>query len=469
MKKYTLLPLLLLPIFTCLSIPRAGAEEIEKNWHRWRGPLANGVAPHANPPVTWSEEENIRFKVEIPGRSLATPIIWGDQIFLVTAVAANQGAYEASQQAAAKKLERQEWPPSVEPVKQRFLLEARSRQDGSVIWQRTAAEAVPHESHYIDSSWASASPITDGKRLFAHFGSNGLFAYTTDGEKLWQVDLGDMTTRSGFGEGSSPALDGDTLVVNWDHEGDSFIVALNANTGKEIWRSARPDEVTSWATPLIVEQGGRKQVIVPATGKSRGYDLATGEEIWRLGGMTVNTIPSPVHRQGTVYLASGYAGNMLQAVSLAKAQGELEGTAAVRWSHERHTPYVPSPLLYDDKLYFIKHFRNIFSCLDAETGKVHFTEQRLEGITNVYASPVGAAGRIYIVARDGRAIVLEHGEEYKVLATNTLDERFDSSPAIAGDEIYLRGHHHLYAIAKTETPQTPPPAPPASSTTDDES
>lgn len=447
MKKHAFLPLIFLLLATFLWIPTALADEAETWWPRWRGPLANGVAPHANPPVTWSEEKNIRFKVAVAGRSLATPIVWDDKIFLVSTLAADKAAYEASQKAAAEKLERQEWPPSVDPVKQRFIIQARSRKDGSLLWERTAAEAVPHESHYIDSSWASASPVTDGKRLFSHFGSNGLFAYTTDGKKLWQVDLGDMTTRNGFGEGSSPALDGDTLVVNWDHEGDSFITALHANTGEEIWRTPRPEEVTSWATPLIVEHGGRKQVIVPATGKSRGYDLETGKEIWSLGGMTVNTIPSPVHRQGTVYLTSGYRGNMLQAVSLAKARGDLEGTEAVLWSHDRHTPYVPSTLLYDDKLYFLKHFRNILSCLDAETGAVLYTEKRLEGITNVYASPVGAAGRIYIVARDGKAIVLAHGAEYKVLATNELDDRFDSSPAIAGDEIYLRGHKYLYAIA----------------------
>ncbi|MEM7354591.1 MAG: PQQ-binding-like beta-propeller repeat protein, partial [Acidobacteriota bacterium] len=425
----------------------------QHHWPQWRGPQANGVAPHGDPPITWSESENVRFKVEIPGNALASPVVWGDQIFILTTVAADDAAYQAARDAAAEKLAKREWPPEVTPVAQRFVVMALSRHDGSVLWQRTAIEKVPHESHYIDSSWASASPLTDGQRLFAHFGSNGLFAYDLEGELLWQVDLGDMATRRRFGEGSSPALQGDTLVVNWDHEGDSFLVALEAATAKERWRVERPDEVTTWATPLIVEHGGRWQAVVPGTGRSRGYDLTTGEEIWSADGMTVNTIPSPVHRDGLVYLASGYRGNALQAVSLADARGDITDTAAIRWSHDRHTPYVPSLLLYDDKVYFLKHNRNIFSCLDAATGEVLFTEQRLPGISNVYASPVGAAGRVYVVGRDGKAVVLEHGGagepcEFKVLAENSLDDGFDASPAIVGDEMYLRGRRFLYALAR---------------------
>ena len=431
------------------------AEEASYQWPQWRGPNADGVAPHGDPPAVWSEERNVRFKVEIPGNGLASPIVWGDRIFLLTAIAADAAAYRTARDAAAEKLAQQQWPPEVTPVRQRFVVLALSLLDGSVVWQRTAAEKVPHESHYLDSSWASASPLTDGERLFAHFGSNGLFAYDLDGQLLWQTDLGDMETRNRFGEGSSPALHGDTLIVNWDHEGDSFVVALDAATGAERWRAQRPDEVTSWATPLIVEHAGRAQAIIPATGRSRGYDLATGEEIWSVAGMTVNTIPSPVHRDGLVYLASGYRGNMLQAVSLADARGELSGTPAIRWSHERHTPYVPSLLLYDDRVYFVKHFKNIFSCLDAATGEVLFTEKRLPGISNVYASPVGAAGRVYVLGRDGKAVVLEHngpGErcEFKVLAENSLDDGFDASPAVVGDEMFLRGRRFLYAIARDE-------------------
>jgi outer membrane protein assembly factor BamB len=321
---------------------------------------------------------------------------------------------------------------------------------------------VPHESHYIDSSWASASPVSDGEVLLAQFGSNGLFAYDLDGNELWRVDLGDMRTRNGFGEGSSPAIFGDTVVVNWDHEDDSFIVALDRMTGEELWRTARPDEVSSWATPLVVAPDehyrGKAQVIVPGTGKSRGYDLVTGKEIWRLGGMTVNAIPTPVYKDGTVYLMSGYAGQMLQAVDLTKAQGELEGTEAVRFVHTRHTPYVPSPLLYGSRLYFLKHFKNILTVLDADTGAVVYTEKRLPGISNVYASPVGADGRVYFLSRDGHAVVLADGDTFEVLAENDLDDGFDASPALAGDTLYLRGRHHLYALTTMTEPSMVEPS-----------
>ena len=439
---------ILLTLLTALlSGPDARAGEAEHYWPQWRGPHLNGVAPHSDPPTAWSETENLRFKVEIPGRGLASPIVWGDRIFLLTAVAADPEAYEAAQKKAAEKLEKQEWPPSVEPVRQAFLVLALSRRDGSVVWRRTAVEQVPHESHYLDASFASASPVTDGERLFAHFGSNGLYAYDLDGEPLWSVDLGDMTTRRGFGEGSSPALHGDTLVVNWDHEGDSFLVALDARSGEELWRADRPGEVTSWSTPLVVESGSRRQVVVAATGRSRGYDLETGKEIWSVAGMTVNTIPTPVHRDGIVYLTSGYRGNLMQAVALEEARGLIDETEAVVWTFDRHTPYVPSPVLYQDRICFLKHLRNIFTCLDAASGEVLYTEKRLAGITRVYASPVVAGGRIYVFAKDGRSAVLDAGPEFKLLATNALDDGVRASPAIAGDEIYVRGDRYLYAIS----------------------
>ncbi len=438
MKRLALL--VLLPAAMAVGAPAS-------NWPQWRGPLGTGTSPDGDPPVTWSEEENVRFKVELPGRGLASPVVWDDKIFILAADAADPAAYEASQKAAAAVLERKEWPPAVRPVRQKFLVLALSRADGSVVWQRTASEHVPHESHYIDSSWASASPVTDGERLFVSFGSNGLFAYDLDGELLWEKDLGDMKTRYGHGEGSSPALYGDLLLLNWDHEEGSFLVALDKTTGAERWRTKRPGEVTTWATPLVVPSGDGGQVIVPASGKSRGYDLATGAELWRLGGMTGNVIPTPVERDGLVYLTSGKRGAMLQAVAVAKASGDLEGSDAVAWSYRRHTPYVPSILLYGDRLYFLKQNKNILSCLDAATGEVVIPETRLEGITSVWASPAGAAGRIYVVDRDGTTLVLAQGDEYRVLAKNHLDDRFDASPAIAGKDLYLRGRHHLYALS----------------------
>jgi len=254
-----------------------------------------------------------------------------------------------------------------------------------------------------------------------------------------------MMTRFGLGEGSSPVLHGDHLVVNWDHEGPSFLVALDKRTGKELWRRDR-DEVTSWSTPLVVEQNGRAQVIISATKRIRSYDLETGDLIWEAAGMTTNTIPTPVYQDGVVYAASGFRGNALVAVRLAGASGDVTGTDAVIWSLGEDTPYVPSPLLYDDTLYFLKRNSGVLTCVDPINGQRHYAPQRLKKVANVYASPVGAQDRVYIAGRDGHTAVLRRGVSYEVLAINELSEGVDASLAIVGDAIYLRGSKHLYKI-----------------------
>ena len=427
----------------CLTAcwPLAAAAASPENWPQWRGPLSTGSAPQASPPARFGEKENLRWKVEVPGQGLASPIVWGQDIFLLTAVPAGGAAPAASEPAGGGF-------PMVAPIAHRFELIAFSRQDGAIRWRRTVGESTPHESHHLDGSWASASAVTDGKRIVAHFGSRGTAAYSLQGEKLWSVDLGDMATRHSFGEGSSPLLADDKVVILWDHQGDSFIVALDAASGKELWRKARPGEVTSWATPVLVEAGGRKQVVVPATGKTRGYDLATGEEIWWISGMTTNVVPSAVAEDGLAIVMSGFRGNMLQAIDLAAAKGEVTGPPALRYVYERDTPYVPSPLLHEGHLYFLKHNSAILSVLDAKTGKVHYKEQRLPELANVYAAPVAAAGRIYVVGRDGNIAVFRHGAAFEHLASIKLDDRFDSSPALAGKDLILRGHRYLYLFAE---------------------
>ena len=305
-------------LFTLLLITAAAtaAPEPDAWWPQWRGPLGTGAAPTADPPTRWSEQQNLRWKVAIPGRGHGSPVVWGDRIYLVTAVPDRErrrgragGRRRASPGIAA-----------AGPL--RFVLMALDRATGATVWQRTAREQTPHEGTHGTRTWASASAVTDGARVFAHFGSRGLYAYSADGEKLWEKDLGDMTTRNGFGEGASPALLGETLVVNWDHEGDSFIVALDAGSGRELWRRQR-DEVTSWSTPLIVTVDGRPQVVVAATGRTRGYDLESGKTVWEAAGMTTNTIPSPVSDDGLVFVTSGFRGNALQAIRLATASGDI--------------------------------------------------------------------------------------------------------------------------------------------------
>jgi outer membrane protein assembly factor BamB len=393
-------------------------------WPQWRGPLLTGASPQGNPPIEWSEAKNVKWKAEIPGLGSASPVVWGDAIYVLTAVPAGAGDSAA----------------------QRFTVLAYSRADGKLLWQRVVREEVPHEGHHATNTYASASALTDGERVYAFFGSYGLYALDLKGNVKWEKDLGDMTIKMGFGEAASPALFADRLVVTWDHEAGSFIVALDKRTGTELWRVPR-EEKTSWATPLIVEHAGRAQVITSATGLVRSYDLATGELLWQLSGMTANAIPTPVHADGVVYLTSGFRGNALLAVRLADAKGDVTNTPAVLWRYDRDTPYVPSPLLYGGQLYLLKSNSGVLSSFEAKTGKKLYGEQRLEGVPNVYASPVGAGGRLYIAGRDGGVAVVQHGVEFKQLAANTLADGFDASPAAVGDELYLRGRKYLYRIS----------------------
>ena len=427
-------------LLAALSAPApAGEAERGGGWPWWRGPLGNGVSPDGDPPLRWSEKENVRFKVATSGDGLATPVVWGDRIYVLSArsLEAGPGARPATNDASGVPL-----------AKQRYLVTAYDRRDGSVAWQQVATERVPHESRHPESGWVTASPVTDGERLYAHFGSAGTFAYTLAGELLWKVDLGDMTARLGYGEGSSPALWGDTLVVNWDHEGESFVVALDARTGQERWRKARPGELTSWSTPLVLEHEGRVHVIVAAGGRTRAYDIRNGDLLWSVSGLGMNAIPTPTYDAGILYLASGKRDSpRMLAVDLRGARGDLDGTAAVLWSRDRDTPYVSTPLLYRGQLYFFKHVLSLLTSVDAATGATRFSERVPLG--NVFASPVGAAGRVYLVGRDGKALVLAAGPKLTILAENQLDDGFDASPVVVGGDLYLRGRRFLYALART--------------------
>ena len=320
------------------------------------------------------------------------------------------------------------------------------RNTGDVLWQKVANEAVPHESLHPTNTYASSSVTTDGKYLYASFGSYGVYCYDLDGDLKWTRDLGEMQTRNSFGEGASPTIHNGTLVVNWDHEGPSFIAALDAATGDIKWKQDR-DESTTWNTPLIVEAAGRTQVIVNATGRTRSYDLDTGEILWECGGQASNPIPSPVARENLVYCMTGYRGYAVYAIPL-DSVGDITDTERIAWHRDEGTPYVSSPLLYDDRLYFTKGRNGVLSCLNAETGEPIIDQERLTGMDSLYASPVGAAGRIYLVNREGTTLVLKKSDQLEVLATNVLDEPIDASPAIVGNQLFLRGDKHLYCIAQ---------------------
>ena len=415
------------------------AADAERFWPQWRGPHFKGVSTTANPPVTWSETKNIVWKAPLPGRGNSTPVVWGDRLFITSAVPA--GVTGEAQHAPRGGLPQRGM--------HRFVVLALDRASGKVVWERTAREQEPHEgSHFENGTWASGSPITDGQRLFAYFESFGIFAYDLNGKLLWEKDLGDKRMRNEFGEGSTPVLYRDTLVVVWDHlNGQSFVAAFDARDGKELWRVARK-EIDTWATPIVVEANGRPQVVVPAMERVRAYDLADGSVVWESDGLTMNTIPSPVFEDGLLFLMSGFRGNDLKAIRVADAKGNIDGTPAIVWTMDRDTPYVPSPLLYDGILYFVKSNNGILTAVDAKTGKPHYSQQRLDGVPNVFASPVGARGRVYIPGREGATQVIKSGPVFEVLSTNKLDDSFDASPAMVDNVIYLRGYKSLYAIAE---------------------
>ena len=391
-------------------------------WPAWRGPLGTGEAPAAKPVVEWSETKNVRWKIAIPGQGKSSPIVWQDTLYLTSAVPAAGGGGALD-----------------------FTLIAINRADGRTKWSRVLRSGKPHEGHHPDGTFAGGSALTDGRRLYAWFGSRGLYAVDFTGKVIWEKSFGEMQTRMGFGEGSSVTVHDGMLVVPWDHEGADFVFGLDAATGAEKWRTPR-DEPTTWSTPLVVADGGKPQVVLSGTNRVVGYDLATGAQLWQAGGTTMNAIPSPVFADGLVIAMGGFRGSMARAIRLADAKGDVTAAPALAWTYDRDTPYVPSPLLYRGSVYFLKVNSGILTKLDAKTGAVQFTE-RLAGVPNVYASPVAADGRIYVVGREGTTAVLEHGPALKVLATNTLDEATDTTPALVDGEIYLRGAKSLYRVS----------------------
>jgi outer membrane protein assembly factor BamB len=433
---------LLLYPFLYLNAGTPDNGDWENNWPQWRGPAATGVAPLGDPPVHWGEEKNIKWKKEPPGRGSGSPVVWENHIFLLTAIDTGR-----KPDTPPKFPEPPEPPRTRAPdTLHRFEVLCIDRKTGKTAWQRTAIETVPHAGHHRDHGYASASPITDGRFVYASFGSQGIYCYDVEGELKWRRDLGDMFTRRGWGEGVSPALHGGLLAVNWDHEGESFIEILDAGTGKTKWKASL-DEVTSWATPIMVEQGGTTQLIVNATRRVTSYDLATGKILWECGGQTVNAIPCPVAGKDRVFCMSGYRGNALFAIPL-DAEGDLTDSDRILWRHDRGTPYVPSPILYGKHLYFTHGNGGNLSCLNAANGKPLFEGVRLPHIKGLYASPVGAADRIYFLGRNGTALVIRKHSGLEVLATNRLEDGFDASPAIKGKDLILRGRKYLYCIAE---------------------
>ena len=427
-----------------LSIGVNGA--LAGQWGHWRGDHGNGVSLDAHPPTQWSATDHVKWKVAIPGRSSGSPIIWDDRVFVVTAVPVEQ------ERAVALRVpqdgpRRRRGPREQAPIPRlAFQLHCYNRADGSLRWERTAVIAKPHEGTHSTNGFASASPCTDGEHVYAHFGSRGLYCYTCDGELKWKRDdFGQMRVRNGFGEGSSPTLVGNMILVPWDHEGPSYLYALDKLTGETLWKTER-DGPSSWATPLVVEHEGNLQVVMNGDNLASGYDLATGEELWRCAGQTVRPAASAVAADGLIFVCSGYRGAFLGAFR-AGAEGDLEDTDDVVWTRERDTPDIASPLLTQGRLYFHKGKSGQLTCVDAATGKAHFETERLPELGNIYASPVAAGGHIYLSDRDGTTVVIKNAPQLEVVSVNSIGETIDATPAPVDGELFIRGETHLFCIA----------------------
>jgi outer membrane protein assembly factor BamB len=426
-------------------------------WPYWRGPAADGMAV-GDAPVTWSATENVRWKTDIPGLGNSSPIVWGDFVFLTTAI--KTGAAAPSQAPATPAA------PAMPPgppgggrgmgpgggggpqVEHKFDVICLDRKTGKILWQRTAKTAVPHEgAHNTYGSFASNSPVTDGKYVYAFFGSRGMYCYDFKGALVWQKDSGvQLRMRMAFGEGMAPVLAGNKLILVFDYEGDSFMVVLDKTTGKEIWRAAR-DEKTNWAAPLVVTFNGRTEVIVAGSAKVRSYDLETGKPIWECAGLGANTIPQPVRQDDLVFVMTGYRNPMLMAIRLGR-EGDLTGTDAVVWSQAKGTSYTPSPVIFENRLYVLTD-TGMVSCFNARTGEPYYHQVRLPKAYSFKSSPVGANGRLYLASENDDVIVLKMGEKFEVLATNTMpDQTFIATPAITGGEIFLRSKTTLFCIKK---------------------
>ncbi len=440
MKNQLSVTVLTLSLFIFTSFLAHSQESTTESWPQWRGPMHTGAATKGNPPVHFGESQNLKWKTPIPGQGHATPIVWGDNIIIQTAVATEETAAQAS----ANGGEGNRMAPNQTDKVHEYKVLLVDRTNGHIIWDKTVAREWPQENTHELGSWASNSPCTDGEKIYAYFGSRGVYCLDFDGNIIWQRDFGQMQKHMSFGEGSSPYLHNDKLFVQWDHEGDSYLYALDKNSGETDWQVAR-DVNTSWSTPLVVEVNGQAQVITTATDQVKAYDFNTGKEIWHSTGLTRNVIPNPVYSDGILYAMSGFRGSAMQAIDISKAKGNITGTDAILWTYNQETPYTPQPLLMNGRLYFLRVNNGFLSCIDAKTGEPYYTKQNLEDISTLYSSPTGAPGRIYIAAK-GVVMVIKEGETFEVLATNNLDDNFHSSPVVVGNDLILRGFNTLYCF-----------------------
>lgn len=421
-----------------------------QNWPGWRGD-GRGVSTEKNLPLKWAEGENVKWKTPIPGAGHSSPIIWGNRIFVTTAVAEDPnvetfrgGVYMGGNRSK----------PDKSGYAYRVLCLDADR--GSILWSKVAVTQHPKTRRHTKNTYASETPVTDGKYVFASFGSMGLYCLDFAGNVIWQHDLGLLRGRRGWGTGASPILFQNTVMVNCDSDDDSYMIALDKTTGDTVWRTGR-EEGPSWGTPFLLEAGGRTTVVTNATKRMRGYEAATGKLLWECAGGSMISVPSPVATQNLVFLSSGHNIGFVRPQPIIAVRSEALGditpgkgesqSQGVAWSHPMGGPYVPSPIAIGDYLY-VPSDKGFLTCYEARTGKVVYGKQKLGARNTITASPIAGDGKIYIQAEDGECYIVKQGPEFEILAVNKLDEVFCASPAVSGGQLFLRGRKHLYSIGK---------------------
>jgi outer membrane protein assembly factor BamB len=428
-----------------------------ENWTQFRGPNGDGVTKAGQLPAEWDKDKNIQWKAALPGFGWSSPVVWGDKVFVTTAVSDKQKKPSSGAGGFGKGggFGKNPQPPDTTYQWQVYCLNAA---DGKVVWKQTAAERRPTIPIHGTNTYATETPVTDGERVYAYFGMTGVFCYDFEGKQVWKADLGSYRMALGYGTGSSPVLDDGRLFIQCDNEEKSFLVALDAKTGKELWRTPRPER-TGWSTPLIWKNKSRTEVVCLGTPRVRSYDPVTGKQLWELGGMNGQPHASMVASEELLYVgtggrpsfggsggAGGGSGDKPLVAVKAGATGELaKGNDSLAWQLAQGGPSMASPLLCEGQLYILDQRSGLLNCLDAKTGKQVYRE-RLPGGRGFTSSPWACQGKIFCLDDAGQTFVVQAGPEFKVLGKNSIDEMCWSSPAAAGGALFLRTVDHLYCI-----------------------
>ncbi len=416
-----------------------------ENWPSFRGASARGIAENAKLPVRWnaSTGENIAWKVEVPGLGHSSPVIWGDRVFLTAAISTNKTVVFERELKGA--LDRRQ-----DSAKQELRVLAIDKKSGKVVWNNVAAVAEPRILRHPHNSYASPTTATDGKRVVAFFGSEGLFCYALDGKLVWKKDLG-VIDQGAFdvpdyqwGTASSPILWRDTVFLQVDMQRGSFLAAFNAKTGRELWRTPR-DSKPTWSTPTVIEGPTRNELVTNGVEYVTGYEPTTGKELWRLRGTSMISVPTPFSANGLIYVFSGYFRNMRRSYAIRPgATGDISGSKEwIAWMTE-DAPYLSTPVATGEYLYTLST-RGVLSGINAKTGETLF-QQRLGLSTAFSASLIAARDIVYAVNELGEFYIFRAGPKYEEVAKVEMGETVMATPAVSDSTLFVRGEKYLYAV-----------------------